>query len=88
MLLLPDILLPLNVDPLDLPAKAANCCEAFLPSLIATAVCSLELDGFRSGSGTNPARSGGVKCKSGGRCSCANIFAVSGSFRAYLSARD
>ena len=89
ILLLPDILLPLAVDPLDLSTTAASFCAAFLPSRIATAVSCLDRGLVRSGSGTiEPSVAGAVTCKSGGRCSCARVFAVSGSVGAYLSARD
>jgi hypothetical protein len=42
LLLVPDILLPLTVDPVDLPLKFARRCAACRPSLIAIAVCCLD----------------------------------------------
>lgn len=58
LLLVPDILLPLTVDPADLAPKAASCCAARRPSLIATAVCCFDLVQPAVGSGTDPRRSG------------------------------
>ena len=66
LLLVPDILLPLTVDPVDLPAKDIRRCAARRPSLMATAVCCFEPTCVRCGSGTTPARSGAETCKSGG----------------------
>lgn len=87
LLLVPDILLPLTVDPVDLPANATRSCAARRPSLIATAVCCFELMCVRCGSGTTPVRSGAEICKSGGSWSLARVFEISESPEAYLSAR-
>ncbi len=66
LLLVPDILFPLTVDPVDLPAKATSRCATRRPSLIATAVCCFELICVRCGNGTTPTRSGAEICRSGG----------------------
>ncbi len=87
MLLVPDILLPLTVDPVDLPVSSARRCAARRPSLIATAVCTFEFVWFRCGSGTNLAESGVEICKSDGSWSLANVLEISASLGAYLSAR-
>jgi len=42
-LLPPDILLPLAVDPVDFPPSPESLCAARRPSLIAIAVCCLDL---------------------------------------------
>lgn len=86
-LLVPDILFPLAVDPLALPAREASRCAARLPSLITTAVCCFEFVCLRRGSGTKPARSGVATCRSGGSCNLANVLEISESPEAYLSAK-
>ena len=43
LLLVPDMLLPLAIDPVGLPPRTESLCAARLPSLIATAVCCFDL---------------------------------------------
>ncbi len=85
LLLVPDILLPLKVDPLDLPVRFVRRCAARRPSLMATAVCCLDPLCCRCGSGT-PARSEVDIWRSGGSCSFAKVLEISASPAAYLSA--
>jgi hypothetical protein len=86
LLLVPEILLPLTVDPLDFPVTTDRRCAAFLPSRIATAVCCLELVCVLCGSGTKPALSDIEICRSGGSCNLAIVAEISESPEAYLSA--
>ena len=86
LLLVPDILLLLTVDPVDLTFRSARRCAARRPSLIAIAVCCLDPLFCRCGSGTNPARPGVDIWRSGGSCSFVKMLEISASPEAYLSA--
>jgi hypothetical protein len=70
------------------PLREAMSCEAFRPSLIASAVCCLEFPDLRGGNGTSDGRSSNLTWMSAGSCSLAKVLEIFGSVEgAYFSAR-
>jgi hypothetical protein len=62
----PDILLFSTSEGFRQPRIEASLLDAFRPSLIASAVCCLDPEGLREGSGTKATRSGEYNFNSGG----------------------
>jgi hypothetical protein len=83
----PEILLFSTSEGFRQPRREASLLDALRPSLIASAVCCLDPEGLREGSGTKVARSGELNFSSGGSWSFAIVADISGSDGAYLSAR-
>ena len=83
----PDVLLFSTSDGFRQPCSEASLLDALRPSLIASAVCCLDPEGLREGSGTKVARSGERNFSSGGSWSFARVADISGSDGVYLSAR-